>query len=134
MKYFNFIVSVLLTILYAIGKIPPTEKYNLWLITFIIPVALAANIVFLLVSLTLRKKSSLYYIVTLIIGSNYLISTVGVKNIFNKQRLTKETFTVLSYNIQSLGGHYAAPASFHTADPQTFAFKDWILRQEAEIQ
>ena len=116
------------------GKIPPTETYNLWLITFIIPFALLANIIFLVVSVALRKKSSLYYIVTLLIGSNYLISTVGVKSIFNRQRLTKDTFTVLSYNMQSLGGHYAAPASFRAIDQRTLDFKEWILQQESEIQ
>lgn len=134
MKYLNFIIAIVLTILYAIGKIPPSEKYNLWIITFIIPFALAANVIFLLISLLLRKKSSLYYIVTLIIGSNYLLSTIGLKNIFKDGRVTKETFSVLSYNSNSLGGHYSAPKSFASADKKTEELKNWILNQEAEIQ
>ena len=134
MKYFNFIVAIILTILYAIGKIPPYEKYNLWLITFIIPFALAANIIFLIISLLLRKKSSLYYIITLIIGSNYLLSTVGIKNIFNDGRVTKETFSVLSYNSNALGGYPSSPYSLKNVNKETLDFKKWILDQEAEIQ
>ena len=51
MKYFNFIVAVILTIIYAAGKVPPTEKYNLWIISFVIPVALTFNVILLIISL-----------------------------------------------------------------------------------
>lgn len=134
MKYFNFIVAIILTLLYAIGKIPPSENYNLWITTFIIPFALAANVLLLLISLIMRKRSSVYYIITLIIGSNYLLSTVGLRHILNKAIVTKETFTVLSYNVKSLTGHYSAPYSFKNVDQQTFDLRDWLLNHEAEIQ
>ena len=119
MKYFNFAVAIILTILYATGKIPPSEKYNLWLVTFVIPFALAANIIFLLVSLALRKKSSLYYIVTLIIGSNYLFSTVALKSLFHKNQVDNRSFGLLSYNING-------------SDSQSITH--WITSQDAEIQ
>lgn len=134
MKYFNFIVAIILTLLYATGKIPPSENYNLWIITFIIPFALAANIILLIVSLLMRKRSSLYYIVTLIIGSTYLLSTVGIRHIFNKEVVSPETFTVLSYNTKSLTGHNTAPSSFRNADESTYALRDWLINHEAEIQ
>jgi endonuclease/exonuclease/phosphatase family metal-dependent hydrolase len=133
-KYFNFIVAIILTIIYAVGKIPPSEQYNLWIITFIIPFALAANIILLLVSLMLRKKSSLYYIVTLIIGSNYLVSTIGIKNIFNNSKITKETFSVLSYNVKALADHYSAPSAFVNVSQETLDLKNWLMNHEAEIQ
>jgi endonuclease/exonuclease/phosphatase family metal-dependent hydrolase len=132
-KYFNFIAAVVLTIIYASGKIPPTEKYNLWLISFIIPVALAVNVILLTVSLFLRKKSSLYYLVTLLIGSNYLLSTIPLKSIFKKRTQT-EDIAVLSYNTHSLGGHYGTPSSFVSIDQETSDFKDWIVDQQFDIQ
>ena len=133
MKYFNFIVAILLTILYAIGKIPPSEKYNLWLIPFLIPFALAANILFLIISLILRKKSSIYFIVTLVIGSNYLLGTVGLKHFFSDQEFTPETFGVLSYNINA-GLGLTAPLSDVTGTDSTVDLGAWILHQEAAIQ
>lgn len=134
MKYFNFIIAIILTLLYATGKIPPSENYNLWITTFIIPFALAANIILLIISLIMRKRSSLYYVITLIIGSTYLLSTVGLRFIFNKAVVTPETFKVLSYNTKSLTGHYSAPSSFRDADESTFALRDWLINNEAEIQ
>jgi endonuclease/exonuclease/phosphatase family metal-dependent hydrolase len=118
-KYFNFVVAVVLTILYGIGKIPPSEKYNLWVVTFIIPFALALNFILLVVSLALRKRSSLYYIITLIIGSNYLLSTFGVKTLLNKTEFTDNSFRVLNYNVNA--------SNNQTID-------GWIADQEAEIQ
>jgi len=118
-KYFNFVVAIVLTILYATGKIPPSEKYNLWIVTFIIPFALAANIIFLIVSLAMRKKSSLYYIVTLIIGSNYLLSTIGLKNIFHNSDFAGQAFSLLSYNVNASNDQ---------------SIDGWIANQEAEIQ
>jgi endonuclease/exonuclease/phosphatase family metal-dependent hydrolase len=69
-----------------------------------------------------------------VIGSNYLLSTVGLKHIFNKEFVTKDTFTVLSYNVKSLAGHYSAPYSFERIDQQTLDLKSWLLGHEAEIQ
>ncbi len=134
MRYFNFIVAITLTIVYAVGKIPPSEKYNLWLTNFIIPFALASNIILLIISLLLRKKSGLYYVIALLIGSNYLISTFGIKYFFKDQKITNDTFRVLNYNTNSLGGHYASPYSFANADSATSALRNWLLNQEADIQ
>lgn len=134
MKYLNFIVAIVLTVLYAIGKIPPSAKYNLWVTTFIIPFALAANVILLFIALLLRKKSSIYYIITLIIGSNYLLSTIGLKYIFKDGRVTKETFSVLSYNVKSLAVHYSTPSAFKNVDQATLDLKEWILDHPAEIQ
>ena len=134
MKYLNFIAAIILTLLYAIGKIPPSEKYNLWITTFLIPIALAMNVILLLVALVLRKKSSLYYVITLIIGSNYLLSTVGLKRYVNKERTSEQAINVLSFNSHSLGGHYLTPRTFNEMNKAAADHKDWILKQSAEIQ
>jgi endonuclease/exonuclease/phosphatase family metal-dependent hydrolase len=133
-RYFNFIIAIILTIVYALGKIPPTEKYNLWLTSFTIPFALALNVILLIVSLILRKKSSLYYLVTLLIGGNYLISSVGIRTYFKSDNLTTEPFSVLSYNINNLGGHHTTPYDFQRKDSLTTNLKAFILNHTAEIQ
>jgi endonuclease/exonuclease/phosphatase family metal-dependent hydrolase len=132
MRYFNFIAAIILTLIYVAGKIPPSEKYNLWIITFIIPFALAANFLLLLISLVLRKKSSFYYVVTLIIASNYLLSTVGLKHIFKTKKETEGSFSVINYNTHSLGGPYTV-RGFAKADSVTIAFKNWLLNNEADV-
>ena len=130
MKYFNFIAAILLTILYALGKIPPSENYNLWLAPFIIPFALAANIILLIASLLLRKKSSLYYIVTLVVGSNYLISSFGIRHIFQNDKIKGETFRVLNYNINGAIGRKYSSANTTTTVP----LQEWMIDQQSEIQ
>ena len=131
MRYFNFIVAIILTILYALGKIPPSEKYNLWLTSFLIPFGLAINILFMIISLVMRKKTSLYYVVTLVIGSNYLLSSFGLRHFFQNEEVTQETFRVLSYNSGS--DHLKASAEF-TGKNSTKDLGGWIVNQEAEIQ
>jgi endonuclease/exonuclease/phosphatase family metal-dependent hydrolase len=133
-KYFNFIVAVSLTIVYALGKIPPTEQYNLWLTSFTIPFAVALNILLLIIALILRKKSSLYYLVALVIGGNYLVSSVGIRSYFKSDNLKTEPFRVLSYNISSLGGHHTTPYDFQRKDSLTTHLKAYILDHPAEVQ
>jgi endonuclease/exonuclease/phosphatase family metal-dependent hydrolase len=82
----------------------------------------------------LRKKSSLYYVVTLIVGSNYLVSTIGIKNIFNDSKITKETFSVLNYNVKALADHYSAPSAFVDVSQETVDLKNWLVNHEAEVQ
>jgi endonuclease/exonuclease/phosphatase family metal-dependent hydrolase len=132
-KYFNFLVSVLFIILYAAGRIPPSEKYNLWLISFIIPVALAANAILLLVGIAMRKKSSLYYVLAFIIGSNYLISSVGLKFIFKSSKPSDFTFNVLSFNIgANLERHEAS--EHESSEDHPMSLSEWIIRNDADVQ
>ena len=133
MRYFNFITAVILALHYAAGNIPPSEDYNLWLIPFVIPFALATNVLLLLISLVLKKKSSIYYIIALVIGSNYLISTIGLKHVFKKEKDLQGSFSVINYNVQSPDGPSSADA-FHNPDSVTWAFQNWILNNEADIQ
>ena len=134
MKYFNFGVSVVLIILYAAGRIPPSEKYNLWLTSFIIPVALAANAILLLISAVMRKKSSLYYVLAFIIGSNYLIGTIGIKSIFKSLKSTEFTFTVLSFNVgANLERNEAAADDENPGTPAT-SLSEWIFSNNADVQ
>ncbi len=133
MKYFNFIVSIVVIILYTLGKIPPSESYNLWLTPFIIPFALTANIILLMVAIVMRKKSAVYLIIALVIGSNYLLATVGLKHFFNKTDLTQGGFTVLSYNVNAkLDPRDASDQSNKKSDEPDL--DEWILSQKADIQ
>ena len=133
MKYFNFLVSVLLIILYAAGRIPPSEKYNLWLVSFIIPVALAANAILLLFAIAMRKKSSLYYVLALIIGSNYLISTVGLKFIFKSSKSSDFTFNVLSFNVGA-NLERNESAENDSSDDRSTSLGEWIISNDADVQ
>ncbi len=131
MKYFNFIVAFVFSLIYTTGKIPPSERFNLWVMSFIIPVALAANLVLLLISVSLRKKSSLYYILALLIGSPYLISTFGV-NYFSKHKETSSpSFSVLNHNI----GGFNGPNKNSFSDREKRAFlRDWILDSLTDVR
>ncbi len=132
MKYFNFFVSVVFIILYAVGRIPPSEKYNLWLTPFIIPVALAANAILLLISAVLRKKSSLYYVLAFIIGSNYLVGTLGFKYLFKSSDPGRATFNVLSFNVGANLERHARPADDETSSAAKLS--EWIFNHEADVQ
>ena len=129
-KYFNFIVSIILILLYAAGKVPPSEKYNLWLTPFIIPFALIANFILLFVSAAMRKKSTVYYIIALVIGSNYLFATIGIKHLFHRTDVSLDTFSVLSYNVNA-GLNFA---EISEGDTSAISLSEWIMDQEADIQ
>ncbi len=131
MKYFNFLAAVLLSLLYATGKIPPTEKYNLWFTIFIIPVAMVANTVLLLVALIMRKKSSVFYIVPMIIGVPYVLATVGLKGYFRQQKMEDVEFTVLNYNI---GGYRGSPEEDTNKDSARIELANMILHPDTDIQ
>jgi endonuclease/exonuclease/phosphatase family metal-dependent hydrolase len=132
-KYFNFVVSIVFIILYAAGKIPPSEKYNLWLTSFIIPVALAVNAILLILSLAMRKKSSLYYVLALVIGSNYVVSTVGVKYLFKSSDTTEFTFDVLSFNTGANLERQEVAAE-HENTETTNSLSEWIFDLDADVQ
>ncbi len=131
MKYFNFVAAVLLSILYVSVRIPPAEKFNLWVTSFIIPVALAVNHILLLISLILRKKSSVYYIIALIIGFPFLFGTVGLKSFFEGTETPEKTFTVLNYNI---GSFHMRPYAYKNIDSARIALKDWMINGESDIR
>lgn len=130
MRYFNFFVAIFLSLLYASGKIPPSEKFNLWITSFVIPAALVANVIFLLISIALLKKSAIYYVIALLIGSPYLISTIGLKSLAGSQP-TGSSFKILSYN---LGGYQMRPFVNNNSDSIRVALKEWMLNSSAEIK
>ena len=134
MKYFNFLISVALIILYAAGRIPPSEKYNLWLISFIIPVALAANAILLLVAVAMRKKSSLYYVLAFIIGSNYLVSTIGLKHFFKSVDSRDFTFNVISFNVGANLERHERAMEDENRDDGAASLAEWIVANDADIQ
>jgi endonuclease/exonuclease/phosphatase family metal-dependent hydrolase len=129
-KYFNFIAALLLSIVYASGKIPPSEGFNLWVTSFIIPVALAINHVLLVVSLFLRKKSTFYYVVSLLIGIPYLTSTIGIKHFVNNVEKSNQTFSVVNFN---MGGYRIQPYHYKNRDSARVVLKNWVLHSDADI-
>ena len=131
MKYFNFIVAIVLSLLYVTGKIPPTEKYNLWITSFIIPAALIINMALLILSAAMLKKSSVYYVIALFIGIPYLTSTVGLKAIARQLPPANATFSVLSFN---MGGFHMRPFYYENTDSARLALKDWMLDSTADIK
>jgi endonuclease/exonuclease/phosphatase family metal-dependent hydrolase len=130
-RYFNFFVAIILSLLYASGKIPPSEKFNLWITSFVIPAALVANLILLLISLALLKKSTIYYVIALLIGSPYLISTVGLKSLAEAEQKTDSSFKILSYNV---GGYQMRPFVNNNSDSIRVALKEWMLNSSAEIK
>ncbi|MBA4055478.1 MAG: hypothetical protein C0490_12255, partial [Marivirga sp.] len=131
MKYFNFIAAVLLSLLYVTVRIPPAEKFNFWITSFIIPGALVINHILLFISLLMRKKSSVYYIIALLVGIPYLFSTIGLKSFFKSGKSQGDTFTVLNYNI---GSFHTRPFAYKNVDSARVALKNWILNSESDIR
>jgi len=130
-RYFNIIASILIVLLYVAGKISPSEKFNLWILSFAIPFALTANIILLLVLLFLRKKSTIYYVVALFIGSPYVTGTIGLKYLFSKESAPGFSFTAMNYN---LGGYYMMPYVYKDMDSAKIALKNWLLHSDADIK
>lgn len=129
-KYFNFIAAILLSLLYSTGKIPPSEKFNLWFTIFVIPFAMLANTVLLIVAIVMTKKSGLYYIIPMIIGVPYMISTIGVKHFF-KRETDKPKFSVMNYNISHLT---VKPGGTTRFDSGRVILKNVILNPTTDIQ
>lgn len=130
-RYFNIIASILIVLLYATGKIPPSEKYNFWVLSFSIPFALTANIILLFVFLFLRKRSTIYYVVALLIGSPYVTGTIGLKYLFRKEPTAGFSFTAMNYN---LGGYHMRPYVYTDIDSAKIALKNWLLYSDADIK
>lgn len=101
MKYFNTLAAILLSVIYLTGQIPPTERYNLWFTIFIIPFAMVANTVLLIVAAFMRKRSGLFYLIPMVIGLPYFLSTVGIKSHFLSKPPDSDSFTVLNHNVSN---------------------------------
>lgn len=129
MKYFNFLAAVMLSVLYLTAYIPPTERYNLWFSIFVIPFAMVANTLLPIVAAIRRERSALFYVVPMIIGFPFLLSTVGIKGYFRSSDANSKTFTLLSYNISNFG-----VKSGVREDKSIDALRDLVLNPETDIQ
>jgi endonuclease/exonuclease/phosphatase family metal-dependent hydrolase len=130
-KYFNLVVAILLSIVYLSGLVPPSKGFNLWITSFVIPVALVVNHVLLIISLVLRKKSTFYYFASLLIGIPYLTGTIGIKHLLPKKDMNGQTLSVLNYNI---GSFKMRPYYYKNRDSARIALKNWILESESDIK
>lgn len=132
LKYLNFILACVFALVYILGKLPPHEKFNLWLIYFSIPFVLSVNVVLLLVMLVLRNTSVFFYLGALLLGGNYITSTIGIKSIFRKkENYSQPTLKVSNYNV---GGFNLSLAKSAAEDSGYNELKKWILSNEADIQ
>lgn len=131
MKYFNIIAAVLLSLLYLTGSIPPTEHYNLWFTIFIIPVALVANTVLAIIAAIRRKPTGLFYLLPMVIGAPYMLSTIGIKSYFQQRDQYQTTFTLLNHNISN----FRIKENLNTNDSAavTDLYKS-LLNPETDIQ
>ena len=92
-KYFNFVVAILLSIVYLSGLIPPSKGFNLWITSFVIPVALVVNHVLLVISLLLRKNPR--FIISHHSLSEFLTltGTIGIKHLLPRKDMNGQTLT-----------------------------------------
>lgn len=130
-KFFPIAVAILLSIVYLSGLIPPTRGFNLWITSFVIPVALVINHLLLIISLVLRKRSAFFYFGSLLIGIPYLTSTLGVKHLLPKRDMDGQTLSVMNYNMGVFSMH---PYQFKNRDSARLALKNWILNSDSDIK
>jgi len=130
-KYFNLIVSAILALIYISGHIPPSQGFNLWITSFVIPVTLVVNHLLLIIFLLFRKKSAFFYLIALLVGIPYLTSTIGIKHLLRNQNDETEQLSLLSYN---MGFYLMQPYRGKNRDSARLALKNWILTSDADIK
>jgi len=131
LKYFHVIVAVLLSLLYLTGSIPPTERYNLWFTIFVIPFAMVANTVLLIIMALRRKRVALFYLLPMVVGLPYMISTVGFKSYFQRSNPSATTFTLLNYNVSNFNIKDKFDPRHPDAGTELY---DMVLNPETDIQ
>ena len=131
MKYFNVIAAVLLSLLYLTGSIPPTERYNLWFTIFLIPFAMVANTILLVIAAIRRRRSGLFYLIPMLIGIPYFLSTVGVKSYFHSEDPSAAHFTALDYNISNFTVKENANTETKVARKELY---DLVMNPTTDIQ
>ncbi|MEJ1239558.1 hypothetical protein WBG78_15585 [Chryseolinea sp. T2] len=131
MKYFHIIVAVLLSLLYLTGSIPPTERYNIWITIFLIPFAMVTNTILLVITAIRRIRSGLFYLVPMVIGFPYMVSTIGVKSYFQQADPSATSFTLLDYNLSNF--HMKGEFSQQKLDSATELY-DMVLNPETDVQ
>ena len=129
--YIHLAAAVVLAIIYLSGLVPPTRRFNLWITSFMIPVALVANHLLLIALLLLRRRAAFFYFAALIIGVPYLTSTLGVKHLLPKSELKGNLLSVSNYNIGTYTMH---PYQYKNRDSARLALRDWILTSESDIK
>jgi endonuclease/exonuclease/phosphatase family metal-dependent hydrolase len=130
-RYFHIAVAISLSIVYLSGLVPPTRGFNLWITSFVIPLALVVNHILLIVFLALRKRSALFYLGSLLIGIPYLTSTIGIKHLLPKKVIDGQTLSVMNYN---MGVYSMHPYRYTNRDSARLALKNWILNSDSDIK
>lgn len=92
---------------------------------------MVANTVLLIATLVMRKKSSVYFVIPMIIGIPYMLGTVGIKGYFNDSTPNSASFTVLNYNI---AGFDVKQSEGDNRDSARIALKNMILHPDTDIQ
>lgn len=92
---------------------------------------MAVNTVLVLGSLFFLKKSSLFYLVPMLIGLPYFLATVGIKKYFHFGDTTGQEVSVLNYNLSNFS---IKSFNYNDRDSARRALRDFILNPTTDIQ
>ncbi len=138
MKYFNLFAAILLVLIYSSSSIPPSARLNLWIVTFMIPFALVANVILMCIGVIRRKKSTLFLLIAFIAGGNHLSSTIGMRGAWSDRVVTPpKSLTVLNYNVGGFNvGFYHGMnrAAFLKADSLQKEMISWVVNGDADVK
>lgn len=132
-RWFTMGVVLLLTSLYAAGRVSPAAWPALWWTGFIIPAALACNVVLLIVSIFRDRITSVLLIIPLLVGWSYVRRTVPSSRTNVAATFSTRRFSIVSFNIsamQTLYGEFLAGQRPNIKARQT---RDWMLQTEGDI-
>ncbi len=133
-NWFGLIIVLLLIILYLGNSVSPLTSNLVWAFGFLIPFAIIANIVFLVIALIYKKAIILPFAILLIAGSNYVRSSFGFKFFLREKSPVTDSFTVLNHNVGSLHGLYRDTLSNLPPNPDAVKIRNWILTNDSDIQ
>jgi endonuclease/exonuclease/phosphatase family metal-dependent hydrolase len=60
---------------------------------------MVANTALIIIAAIRRKRTGLFYLVPMLIGVPYMLSTIGAKSYFQRPDPSADTFTLLNYNV-----------------------------------
>lgn len=134
MKYLNVVAALLLLAIYSLGSIPPSERFNLWLASFVIPFALVVNVLLVVAGILFRKKTTILLLAVLVYGADYLYATVGIKSLFRFGNPPKaQLIKVLNYNLSAFNTMDAGRRS-ESAVAERTRMLDWVLHSPSDVQ
>jgi len=91
---------------------------------------MAANTVLVIIAAIGRKPTGLFYLLPMVIGVPYFLSTMGIKSYFQRNE-TNTAFTLLNYNI----ANFRIKENFNANNPAAAAdLYELVLNPETDVQ